>query len=144
MAYRLTDIKNSGRTGNILMRPELYMGLYLQGATAVAADNKCIRAYYKHDASAKYSPFAVRGCKDARPESADALRVCTDSEPERRTLASQCGNMSHRYEIFCKTTFACFLVQRRKVLAGLLHHLYHTVVRHAVHTVGERRVDVGI
>lgn len=60
------------------MRPELYMGLYLQGATAVAADNKCVRAYYNHDASATFSPFAVRGCKDARPESADALRVCTD------------------------------------------------------------------
>ena len=43
---------------------------------------------------------------------------------------------------FGQPPFAGLLVERWEVVPGLLHHLHHTVERHAVDTVGEGGVDV--
>ena len=40
-------------------------------------------------------------------------------------------------------TFAGLLVERRQVMAGLLHSLYHMVEAYAVVSVGERGIEIG-
>ena len=50
----------------------------------------------------------------------------------------------HWMIVFGKSAFAGFLVERRQVVSGLLHHFYYTVERHAVMAVGEGGISVGI
>ena len=43
-----------------------------------------------------------------------------------------------------ETALTGLLVERRKIMTRLTHHLHHFIKRHTVMTVGERGIQVGI
>ena len=43
-----------------------------------------------------------------------------------------------------ESTLTGLLVERRKIMTRLAHHLHHFIKRHTVMTVGERGIQVGI